>query len=540
MIKGELYKLLRSKSVKVLFILLLILNSFQIIYVNYQNIYGDISTGKRKILKIIEGPISQQKYDWLVNYHNTMLEQVNNGNYNTKNKSKNTFSGYVFGDEQISNNLLEDYEYTINYHSSIKNKITILDENIKKTQNSKWKKENIMLKKRLKNRNLSYYYDYTLINNFMNQDFQYLLSLIFCIILVIKLFIYEKQKQTDLYFYISRKQIKKIFISKILMILLFTFISSLLLLIESYLIYYFLGLITGCSSNQNNSSSFQYNSYHELNFAENKEYYYFSNKIIDKNDWKEYSLIRNLYESSNNLINVFPQKDGFFYTIDDDESEYLYLFNNDFQDVKLKKLSSLQKNFMNIEQQHIPISDKNILGIIGNKNRYYIIYSDKITNQNNKVVYKGKLTNHYSIYHQYLYFLQDDYTIIKISLDTFKKEKIDTPLCDYFYIKNNHLYLHNIQDDKLYCDNQILFNEQIENSDIYKDKLYYTQNDGLFMYDFTYKESTLLTKEKVYSLKISIDGKYLSYITDSTKKNKEIKIIIKDLKKNKIVYVRDA
>ena len=299
-------------------------------------------------------------------------------------------------------------------------------------------------------------------------------------------------------------------------------------------------LITGCSSNQNNSSSFQYNSYHELNFAENKEYYYFSNKIIDKNDWKEYSLVRNLYESSNNLINVFPQKDGFFYTIDDDESEYLYLFNNDFQDVKLKKLSSLQKNFMNIEQQHIPISDKNILGIIGNKNRYYIIYSDKITNQNNKVVYKGKLTNHYSIYHQYLYFLQDDYTIIKISLDTFKKEKLDTPLCDYFYIKNNHLYLHNIQDDKLYCDNQILFNEQIENSDIYKDKLYYTQNDGLFMYDFTYKESTLLTKEKVYSFKISIDGKYLSYITDSTKKNKEIKIIIKDLKKNKIVYVRDA
>ena len=49
-------------------------------------------------------------------------------------------------------------------------------------------------------------------------------------------------------------------------------------------------------------------------------------------------------------------------------------------------------------------------------------------------------------------------------------------------------------------------------------------------------ESTL----KADKIKISIDGKYLSYITDSTKKNKEIKIIIKDLKKNKIVYVRDA
>ena len=55
MIKGELYKLLRSKSVKVLFILLLVLNNLQIIYVNYQNIYGDINTGTRKLLKIIEG-----------------------------------------------------------------------------------------------------------------------------------------------------------------------------------------------------------------------------------------------------------------------------------------------------------------------------------------------------------------------------------------------------------------------------------------------------------------------------------------------------
>ena len=83
-------------------------------------IYMEILIQEKENIKIIEGPISQQKYDWLVNYHNTMLEQVNNGNYNTKNKSKNTFSGYVFGDEQISNNLLEDYEYTINYHSSIK------------------------------------------------------------------------------------------------------------------------------------------------------------------------------------------------------------------------------------------------------------------------------------------------------------------------------------------------------------------------------------------------------------------------------------
>ena len=61
--------------------------------------------------------------------------------------------------------------------------------------------------------------------------------------------------------YIFRKQIKKIFISKILMILLFTFISSLLLLIESYLIYYFLGMKNGLFQPLYALSHFMYEPY---------------------------------------------------------------------------------------------------------------------------------------------------------------------------------------------------------------------------------------------------------------------------------------
>ena len=88
MFKGEFYKVIRSKSIVLLFIVMLVLNCFQILYVNYQNIHGDLATGKKKILKIIEGPISQDNYDWLIDYHNNMLRNVNEGHYNTKNKSK--------------------------------------------------------------------------------------------------------------------------------------------------------------------------------------------------------------------------------------------------------------------------------------------------------------------------------------------------------------------------------------------------------------------------------------------------------------------
>lgn len=245
MLKGEFYKVIRSKSIVLLFIVMLVLNCFQILYVNYQNIHGDLATGKKKILKIIEGPISQDNYDWLIDYHNNMLRNVNEGHYNTKNKSKKTFSGYVFGDEQITKNLLDDYEYAINYESLIKKKITILNENIKNTKNNDWKNENKKLKNRLENRRLSYYYDYTLINNFISQDFQYLLLLIFCIILIIKLFITEKQSKTDFYFYTINNQLKKVFLSKIITTILCIIITSLIFLIESYLIYFLLGMKYG-------------------------------------------------------------------------------------------------------------------------------------------------------------------------------------------------------------------------------------------------------------------------------------------------------
>ena len=299
-------------------------------------------------------------------------------------------------------------------------------------------------------------------------------------------------------------------------------------------------LLTGCQNKQVNFSCFQYNSYHEINFLENNSYYYFSNKIISKKNWQEYSLVRNLYESNSHLTNVFSQQNGFFYTIEDEEDEYLYCFNEDFQDFKLKKLSSNQKNFMNIEQQHSSIIEKNILGIIGNQKNYYIIYSNKIENQNNRIVYKGNLTQNYSIYNHDIYFLQDNHTLIRISLDSFKKEKLDTPLCDYFYIKNNCLYLHNIQDNKLYCNKQLLFYQEIENSDIYDHTLYYSNKDGLFKYNLNNKENSLLLNGKIYSLKISTNGNYLCYITDSYKANKEIKMVIIDLKTNKKLYEKDA
>ena len=195
---------------------------------------------------------------------------------------------------------------------------------------------------------------------------------------------------------------------------------------------------------------------------------------------------------------------------------------------------------MNIEQQHSSIIEKNILGIIGNQENYYIIYSNKIENQNNRIVYKGNLTQNYSIYNHDIYFLQDNHTLIRISLDSFKKEKLDTPLCDYFYIKNNCLYLHNIQDNKLYCNKQLLFNQEIENSDIYNHTLYYSNKDGLFKYNLNNKENSLLLNGKIYSLKISTNGNYLCYITDSYKANKEIKMVIIDLKTNKKLYEKDA
>lgn len=245
MIKYELKKVLRSKSLIALLGVLLFLNAAQIIYKVYPDCHGSLYEGKKKILAEIEGPITQENYDFLLNNYNITQQKVEAGDYQTNRIDKNTYSGYVFGDNQLFSELFEDYKNCINYSDSIKNIITIAKENKQLTTNDSWKEYNNELLKTYKQRNLSYYYDYTLINSHLNYNFSFLLSLVLIIMLTTVIFLKEKQEGTVIYYKLVRNGKKKIFLPKIIILILISGLISIIFSLETFIIYFFLGANKG-------------------------------------------------------------------------------------------------------------------------------------------------------------------------------------------------------------------------------------------------------------------------------------------------------
>ena len=242
MIKYELKKVLRSKSLIILLGVLLFLNAAQIIYKVYPDCHGSLYEGKKKILAEIEGPITQENYDFLLNNYNMTQQKVEAGDYQTDRIDKNTYSGYVFGDNQLFSEIFEDYQNCINY---IKNIITIAEENKQLTTNDSWKEYNNELLKTYKQRNLSYYYDYTLINSYLNYNFSFLLSLVLIIMLTTVIFLKEKQEGTVIYYKLVRNGKKKIFLPKIIILILISGLISIIFSLETFIIYFFLGADKG-------------------------------------------------------------------------------------------------------------------------------------------------------------------------------------------------------------------------------------------------------------------------------------------------------
>lgn len=245
MIKYELKKVLRSKSLIALLGVLLFLNAAQIIYKIYPDHHGSLYEGKKKILAKIEGPITQENYDFLLNNYNTTQQKVEAGDYQTNRIDKNTYSGYVFGDDQLFSELFEDYKNCINYSDSIKNIIKVAKENKQLTTNDSWKEYNNNLLKTYKERNLSYYYDYTLINSYLNYDFSFLLSLVLIIMIIIVIFLKEKQDGTVIYYKLISNGKKRIFLPKIITLILISGITSIIFSLETFIIYFLLGANKG-------------------------------------------------------------------------------------------------------------------------------------------------------------------------------------------------------------------------------------------------------------------------------------------------------
>lgn len=128
-------KKLYDKKLLVVFVVLLFFNMVHIISESSE-VRSDSYRGKRLIINEVEGKITQDKVDFLLDGYNKNSALVAAGEYDTEERDPNTYTGYVFGDMNMFNEIYTDLKRVYEYSNDMETRIKILDENIERDPRS--------------------------------------------------------------------------------------------------------------------------------------------------------------------------------------------------------------------------------------------------------------------------------------------------------------------------------------------------------------------------------------------------------------------
>jgi len=123
--KWELKKL--PINIWLLFLILfamLLLNYFvatEKIQRNTAAITDDYQRGLEDVYSIVEGPITLEKMNWIISEHNRLSDIIHGGQFSTEKDEENTYTGYVFSDNVLFEQIYEEAKYAFEYRIDAQN-----------------------------------------------------------------------------------------------------------------------------------------------------------------------------------------------------------------------------------------------------------------------------------------------------------------------------------------------------------------------------------------------------------------------------------
>ncbi|WP_249029588.1 hypothetical protein [Tannockella kyphosi] len=253
MIVYEYKKLINLKSILFLFVLIVI----NCAYIIQTNDFGDMESyyqGYQEVVSIVEGPITQQNVDFIYDERQAAIDIVQVGNYETEVFDESTYTGYIYADMNMLDELYQDLQRVYLYGSSMDEKITVLEENIEK--NIVDEEYYTALINILSNRQLTEYYDTMGVETYINYSFSSLLLLFFIVMIVSKYMYYEKDNNMDsiiLTTSLGRRKLKEV---KIIIIFIFISLVTVLFSCCDFIMHDFIYQINGLSNPIYSLSSF--------------------------------------------------------------------------------------------------------------------------------------------------------------------------------------------------------------------------------------------------------------------------------------------
>lgn len=245
MIRFEIKKAF-DKRILFSVIVLLIINVGYIVFSNYNEEMKDFYYGKTQIVNKVKGKITQEKVDFLLDGLEKNKNLVDNGDYDTEKKDKNTYTGYVFGDMNAFEEVYTDLKRVYDYSSDIDGKIAIINENIQRSNNTN--QYSLFLKDRLEGRNISSYYDTEGIESYLSYSYSFIFIIIIVVLGEVNYLYYDKKHDMEDMIHITSNGRNKIRKTRYNIMIFFTILVSLLFFVSDYLSFYFLYNINGLTN----------------------------------------------------------------------------------------------------------------------------------------------------------------------------------------------------------------------------------------------------------------------------------------------------
>jgi len=201
MIKFEMKKLFKSRINWIALFILTLINLFKI-YGDYElNTYDKAySNGYFKVYESISGEWDHEKVDYVIEEYNRLTTIIQSGDFSTEPNQPNTYTGYVFGDQGMFEQLKNEMEFAYKYGEITENIISKANENI-----SFFAEKNNVYEQRLNQKIVNAYSDRSVpefhdikgMKEYFNYDYSTLLLLILIILFLSPIFSKETEIEMD-------------------------------------------------------------------------------------------------------------------------------------------------------------------------------------------------------------------------------------------------------------------------------------------------------------------------------------------------------
>ena len=235
-IRFEIKKIF-TKSTLVLLLILLFANTINIA-VNYNQTSDEIyERGYSNVYNRVKGTITNDKISFIAKNLEKMTNLVNENKYSSEEVDDDTYTGYVYGDMSVFQDIYNEMYTAALYNESISEKLAIIEENISNAKQGSSKAVYEELKERMINRVILKYYNTAGMEAYLDYDFSTILIILLVITCVVQLYTIDRKSEMLLLIGTTKKYYEQYTRGKLLSVFFIIFFSVIFFRLVDYVIF---------------------------------------------------------------------------------------------------------------------------------------------------------------------------------------------------------------------------------------------------------------------------------------------------------------